>query len=77
MPSTENLCYICEKKLRPLIKNEDSINRKYHITCWNGMIKDIGNFHNVAYTKYNYKKMIAGMTEEEARKQKTFTITFD
>lgn len=70
-------CVICGKKLRPLIRNIDSENRRTHITCWNTLIKDIANFETTAYTKYGYKKMVAGMTIEEAKKQKTFTITFD
>jgi len=77
MTVNDKICLYCEKKLRPLIRNVDNDKRKYHITCWNMMIKDIANFSTTAYTKFNYKKIVAGLPEDEARKQKTFTITFD
>jgi len=73
----EKLCLICGKNLRPLIKKQDSETRQIHVTCWNNLIKDLNNFHKVAYTKYGYTRMIAGMPEEEARKQKSFKVVFD
>ncbi len=75
------LCKICGKPLRPLLKTHDWDTRSYHVTCFNNIIKDLNNFNKVAYTKYNYKKRVANMTENEARehaaKNKKFVVNFE
>lgn len=77
----KRICKICGKNLRPLLSTEDWDSRSYHVVCFNQIIKDLNNFNKVAYTKYNYKKKIANMTEEQARlhvkANKPFVITFD
>tara|TARA_R110002020_G_scaffold199032_1_gene400453 strand:+ start:649 stop:912 length:264 start_codon:yes stop_codon:yes gene_type:complete len=74
-------CKICKTKLRPL-KNDDFPNRQYHISCWKTLLMDIKHFQKRAYTnKYNYKKLVAGVTEEECRKKlangEKILMTFD
>lgn len=73
-------CKICKKKLRPL-KYDDFPKRKYHISCWNTLLLDVKHFQKRAYTKYNYKKLIAGVSEEECRQRlaggESITIHFD
>lgn len=80
-PITEKFCKICGKALRPLLKNKDWDNRQYHITCYNQIINDLNNFNKVAYTKYNYKRKVNGMTLDEAKEHlannKQFILTFD
>ena len=78
---TLGICKICKKKLRPLNKNPDFQGRKYHISCWRELLSDIKNYSKRAYTKYNHQKLIAGVTEEEARDRmasgEQIIITFD
>ena len=74
-------CKICKKKLRPL-KYDDFPSRKYHLRCWKTLLMDIKHFQKRAYTpKYNYKKLIAGVTEEECRRKlskgEKIIISFD
>jgi len=77
----EKFCKICGKALRPLLKNPDWDGRQYHVTCYNEIIKDLNNFNKVAFTKYNYKRKVAGMTIDEAKEHiannKSFIITFE
>ena len=74
-------CKICGKPLRPLLKTHDWDTRSYHVVCFNNIIKDLNNFNKVAYTKYNYQKRVANMSESDARKHpsenKTFVVNFD
>lgn len=62
-------CKICKKKLRPLNKNDDFPERKYHISCWKTLLSDIKHYQKRAYTKFNHKRLVAGVTEEEARER--------
>ena len=81
MVKDKRVCKICGKNLRPLIHRPDWDTRSYHVVCFNNIIKDLNNFGKVAYTKYNYKKRIADMSEEQARlhakENKKFIVTFD
>lgn len=82
MPSgtyNDNLpnCGICGRKLRPLYKNQDWVNRKYHISCFKELVSDISNYNKVCFTKYGHTKTIANLPINEARKAKSFTIEFD
>ena len=74
-------CKICGKPLRPLLKTHDWDTRSYHVVCFKNIIKDLNNFNKVAYTKYNYQKRVANMSESDARKHasenKTFVVNFD
>jgi hypothetical protein len=70
-------CGICGKKLRPLYKNKDWEKRKYHVSCFREMLSDINNYNDVAFTKYGHTKKVANMPITEAKKQKSFTITFE
>jgi len=70
-------CGICGRKLRPLYKQDDWDQRKYHVTCFKGILRDVANYNTVAYTKYGHTKRIAGLPEPVARKELTFTITFE
>ncbi len=71
------LCGICGNKLRPLYKNKDWENRKYHVSCFREMLSDIHNYNETAFTKYGHTKKVANMPITEARKQKSFTIVFE
>lgn len=71
------VCKICGKKLRPLYKNDDWQDRKYHVSCFRDIMSDISNYHKVAYTKYGHKKKVAGMLVDDIRPETKFTITFD
>jgi len=74
-------CKICQKKLRPLNKKDDYPSRKFHISCWKELLADIKHYNKRAYTKYNHKKMICGVTEQEARERlcngEKIIMTFD
>tara|TARA_R110000824_G_scaffold352161_1_gene539229 strand:- start:302 stop:553 length:252 start_codon:yes stop_codon:yes gene_type:complete len=70
-------CGICGKRMRPLLKNEDWANRKYHVSCFKKILSDISNYNTVAFTKYGHIKKIAGLPEPEARKQLEFKVSFD
>ena len=75
------VCKICNKKLRPFSKNQDFPERKFHISCWKELLSDIKHYDKRAYTKYNHQKLIAGVTEQEARERirngEKIIITFD
>ena len=73
----ERVCKICNHKLRPLYKNEDFPNRKYHVACFRDIISDINNYHKIAYTKYKHKKKIGGIYLEDMKPTTTFTINWD
>tara|TARA_R110000822_G_scaffold5124_2_gene22145 strand:- start:1122 stop:1373 length:252 start_codon:yes stop_codon:yes gene_type:complete len=70
-------CGICQKPMRPLYKNTDWKNRAYHVTCFKKIINDMHNYNTIAYSKYGVEKKVANMPITEAKKQKSFTITFD
>jgi len=70
-------CKICGRKLRPLYKNKDWINRKYHVSCFKDIVSDISNYNKLAYSKYKHKRIIADLPEDEARETKSFTINFE
>jgi len=81
MVKDERICKICGKHLRPLLSTDDWDTRCYHVTCFQGILRDLNNFNQVAYTKYSYKKRVAGMSVDEARKHakenKGFVVSFD
>tara|TARA_R110000787_G_scaffold148684_1_gene262561 strand:+ start:248 stop:508 length:261 start_codon:yes stop_codon:yes gene_type:complete len=62
-------CKICHKKLRPFNKNEDFKTRKFHISCWKELLADIKHYNKRAYTKYDHKKVVCGVTIDEARER--------
>ena len=71
-------CLMCGKELRKLTRTEDWDGRKYHVTCWSQLIKDIRHFDKVCYTKYNYKRLVDGKTIEEHRNSEDpIVVTFD
>jgi hypothetical protein len=71
-------CKICRKKLKRFTAQEDWDERIYHKKCFDEIVSDIAKYNTVAYTKYGHaKRMINGMTIEEAKKEKCFIITFD
>ena len=43
----ERFCRICNKQLRPLYKNKDWENRKYHISCFKELLSDITNYNEI------------------------------
>ena len=69
-------CLCCGKRLKKLQK-EKEYTMLYHIKCWRNMINDIKNFETVCYDKYNYKKRICGLTEEEIAKGAPIIVEFD
>jgi hypothetical protein len=77
MDSVSNsFCLQCGKRLKKLtLENGDYLN--YHKTCWTTLINDIKNFEKVAYTKYNYKKRICGLTTEEIKDGAPIVVHFD
>ena len=70
-------CRICKRKLRPLKNQDDWDSRKYHITCFKELIRDIHNYHNVCYGKYGHKKIIAGIPEDQSFPKEGIIISFD
>ena len=69
-------CLCCGKRLKKLQK-EKEYTMLYHIKCWRNMINDIKNFETVCYDKYNYKKRICGLTEEEIKEGATIIVEFE
>jgi len=69
-------CLCCGKRLKKLQK-EKEYTMLYHIKCWRNMINDIKNFETVCYDKYNYKKRICGLTEEEIQEGAPIIVEFD
>jgi len=74
-------CKICQKKLRPLLKNDDFKNRKFHISCWKELLSDVKHYNKRAYTKYGHTKKVCGVSEQEARERlfngEKIIVTFD
>jgi hypothetical protein len=79
MSDLDRVCKICEKRLRRLCKTTDWQGRIYHISCYKGIIKDVYNYNEVAYTKYGHEKRIDGILVSELKKKKNhkFIINFD
>lgn len=71
-----SFCLQCGKRLKKLT-NENGENLNYHKSCWTTLINDLKNFEKVAYTKYNYKKRICGLTEDEIKEGKPIVVHFD
>ena len=71
-----SFCLQCGKRLKKLV-SEKGDNLNYHKACWKTMINDIKNFETVAYTKYNYKKLICGLTAEEIKEGKPIVVHFE
>ena len=73
------LCRLCKKKLRKFRVSREYDNRVYHKKCFEIICNDVRDFHNVAYTKYGYKKKYSnGLTLEENRKSKDpLVVSFD
>ena len=69
-------CLCCGKRLKKLQK-EKEFTMLYHIKCWKELINDIKNFETVCYDKYNYKKMICGLTEEEIKEGGEIIVNFE
>lgn len=71
-----SFCLSCGKRLKKYhTENGEFLN--YHKTCWKTLIDDLKNFEKVAYTKYNYKKRICGLTEDEIKEGKSIVVHFD
>jgi len=74
----ERVCRICNKKLRPLTKNEDWDTRMYHITCFKELVKDIYKFDSIAFKKYGHKKKVGNTPIKEFMDgKKPITISFE
>lgn len=75
-PLANNFCLKCGKKLKKFtLENGEFLN--YHKQCWKELINDIKNFEKVAYTKYNYKKRICGLTQDEIDAGAPIVVHFD
>ena len=70
-------CKICKRKLRPLKTEQDWEGRKYHITCFKDLIRDIHNYHKICYSKYGHKKLIAGIPIDEPMPKEGIKLSFD
>lgn len=73
----ERVCGICKKTLRPLYKNEDWPNRKYHVSCFKAILRDINNYNKVCFDKYNHRKKVGGVFVDEIKEDTKFTISWD
>ena len=73
----ERICKICGNKLRPLYKNQDWDNRKYHVACFKDILKDIMNYHKICYKKYNHKKKVHDVYVEDMKPDHKFVINWD
>ena len=73
------LCKLCGKKLRRFRVSPEFNSRCYHKKCFQIICDDVRNFHNVAFTKYGYKKKYSnGKTAEENLKEKDpWVVNFD
>jgi hypothetical protein len=72
------LCKICNQKLKKFTAQPDWDDRQYHKKCFDTIVSDIAKYNTVAYTKYGHsRRLMNGLTLEEARKQPSFIITFD
>mgnify|MGYP000341883461 FL=1 len=70
-------CKICGNKLRPLYKNEDWANRKYHVACFKSILKDIANYNEICYKKYNHRKKVHDVFVDEMKPDHKFVVTWD
>ena len=72
-------CKLCGKKLRRFRVTPEYHSRCYHKKCFQIICDDVRNFHNVAFTKYGYKKKFSnGKTAEENLKEKDpWVVSFD
>jgi hypothetical protein len=76
--SKTKLCKICNKKLKKFTAQPDWDDRIYHKKCFDTIVSDIAKYNTVAYTKYGHsRRLINGLTHEEAKKQTSFIVTFD
>ncbi len=73
----ERCCGICGNRLRPLYKNKDWPDRKYHVACFKDILKDIMNYHDICFKKYNHKKKVHDVYVEEMKPDHKFVITWD
>ncbi len=73
---SNGFCLHCGKRLKKAKKTKTEFMMLYHIKCWKEMIKDIKNFEQICYEKYNYKKRICGYTEEEIKDGAPIIVDF-
>jgi hypothetical protein len=61
LPEARGFCLYCGKRLRKLkYKKTEFEESRFHAKCWASMVRDIRNFHKIAYEKYNYEPLING-----------------
>ena len=73
----ERHCRICDKQLRPLYKNKDWENRKYHISCFKELLSDITNYNEICFKKYKHRKKVHDVYIDDMQPDHKFVINWD